>query len=452
MTAWLHVVGVTEEGVAHLSGQMRLLLSYAETVMGPTRFLTELEPVNMPRARTGDRLNPDFVNRRSFEAVARALAGEAPHLSADMSYSDGRRLIPWEAPLDNMIDQVMQLRETPTVILASGDPMWFGIGATLAKHLPASEFAVYPAPSSFQFAAARLRWPLQAVTTLSLHARPIQLLHPHILPGNRILALTTDHMTVEHTIDLLVERGYGRSQIAALENLGGPNERITRGEAEDFDTRDIEDFYVLAIECVPNLNAPLYPTTPGLPDEVFVNDGQLTKREVRATTIAKLMPFPGAVLWDVGAGCGSVGIEWMRAARGAQALAFETEGERLEMIAVNAAALGVPTLQIVPGEAPATFEKKAPPDAIFLGGDVADEDLFDACWSSLKPGGRFVANAVTVEGEQALIERHGQLGGELVRIEISGIDRVGAYRAFRPRMAVTQWSVTKAPHGMATAP
>lgn len=452
MTAWLHIIGVTEEGPGQLSGPMRLLLSYAETVLGPQRFLADLEPMAMPRSRAVQDVSPDVVNRRSFEAVARALAGESVTPSADRNLWDGRRLVPWESPLEAMLDQVMTLRDTPTVILASGDPLWFGIAATMAKHLPASEFAVYPAPSSFQLAAARLRWPLQHATTLSLHARPIEFLHPHIMPGNRILALTTDHMTVESVIDLLVERGYGRSRLITLENLGGSDERITTGEAEGFDTRDVEDFYVLGIECVPGLSAALLTATPGLPDELFTNDGQLTKREIRAATLGKLMPFPGAVLWDVGAGAGSIAIEWLRAARDTKALAFESEGERLEMIAVNAAALGVPHIEIVSGEAPATFVGKAPPDAVFLGGDVANIDLFDACWTALKPGGRFVANAVTLEGELTLAQRHAQLGGDLVRIEVSAIDRIGAHRAFRPRMAVTQWSVTKAPHGFATNP
>lgn len=451
MTAWLHIVGVTEEGVSQLNGSMRLLLTYAETVVGPARFLAQLEPVALPRSRT-DRVTPDLVNRRSFEAVARALSGEDPGFSAESLYAEGRRLVQWESSLDTMIEQVMKLRDTPTVVLASGDPMWFGIGATLARHLMPTEFAVYPAPSSFQLAAARMRWPLQTVVTLSLHARPVQALHTHLVPGNRILALTSDHLTLENVIDLLGERGYGHSMVTALENLGGEEERITTAEAETFDTREVEDFYVLAIECMPDLTAPLLPPVPGLPDEVYVNDGQLTKREVRAATISKLQPFPGAVLWDVGAGCGSIGIEWMRAAREAKAVAFEREGERLEMIAVNAAALGVPALEIVSGEAPETFVGRQPPDAIFLGGDLADHDLFDACWNQLKPGGRFVANAVTVESEHALFARHAQLGGELARIEVSALDRVGNHRAFRPRMAVTQWSVTKSPHGMVVNP
>jgi precorrin-6Y C5,15-methyltransferase (decarboxylating) len=338
------------------------------------------------------------------------------------------------------------------VILASGDPMWFGIGATLTRYLLPSEFAIHPHPSAFQLAAARMHWPLQSVAAISLHARPIETLHSHLVPGNRILALTADHSTVDLALELLIDRGYSRSFVTTLENLGSPEEAITTGEAETFDSRDVGDLYVLAIDCVPDFTAPLLPPVPGLPDESFVNDGQLTKREVRAATLAKLAPFVGAMLWDVGAGSGSVAIEWLRAARDTRAIAFEVSGERAQMIAINASALGVPHLEVVQGQAPDSFGNRAPPDAIFMGGDVGNDDLFDACWSALKPGGRLVANAVTLDGEHALYSRHLQLGGELTRIEISALEKVGGHRAFKPRMAVTQWVVTKAVHGLVVNP
>jgi len=450
-TAWLHIIGVGERGPRELSPAFKLLLNYAENVVGPAHFLAELEPVNRAGA-SGDLFNPEFVTKRSFEAVARALAGDVEEAAPYRSYVDGRNIIEWEPPLESMVEQILKLRDQPTVILASGDPMWFGIGATLARYLIPSEYVVHSHPSAFQLAAARLHWPLQSVSTLSIHGRPVELLHPHILPGNKILALTSDHTTVDLALELLDNRGYGRSIVSTLENLGGASERITTAEAVDFETRNVGDYYVLAIDCVPDLNADLLPAVPGLPDEAFVNDGQLTKREVRAATIAKLAPFPGAVLWDVGAGCGSIAIEWMRSARDAKAIAFEKDGERLQMIAVNAAALGVPNLEIESGEAPSTFERKAPPDAIFLGGDVGNDDLFDACWAALKSGGRLVANAVTLDGEHALYSRHLQLGGELTRIDISSLDRVGGHRAFKPRMTVTQWVVTKAMHGLVVSP
>jgi precorrin-6Y C5,15-methyltransferase (decarboxylating) len=344
--------------------------------------------------------------------------------------------------LADMIAQITELRGTPTVMLASGDPLWFGMGATLTRHLAPDEFRVIPHASSFQYAAARLRWPLQHVVTLSAHARPPEMVHPHITPGNRILALTTDATTAPHIARLLTDRGYGRSVLTVLENLGGPDERIASAEARAFDLA-IGDFYVLAIDCVADHGASLLPPVPGLPDDAFVTDGQLTKREIRATTLGKLAPYPGGLLWDVGAGCGSIAIEWMRAARDASAIAFEREGERLQMISVNAANLGVPTLRIENGDAPQSLIGMPAPDAIFLGGAVANETLFHACWTALRSGGRLVANAVTIEGEQALFARHARLGGELVRIDVASLDTIGSHRAFRPRLSVTQWSVTK---------
>ena len=344
--------------------------------------------------------------------------------------------------LDDMIGQIMEHRGTPTVLLASGDPLWFGFGATLSRHLDPGEYAVHPGPSSFQLAAAEMRWPLQHVTTLSLHARPVELLHPHVAPGARILALTTDATTAPAVASLLAERGYGESILTVLEALGGPAQRVVSAPAAGF-RHAIGDFYVLAIDCVASPSARLFPTIAGLPDDAFRNDGQITKREVRAATLARLAPWPGALLWDVGAGCGSVAIEWMRAARDATAIAIERDPARCALIAENARRLGTPFLQVVAGAAPDGLEGLPAPDAVFVGGDVGNNELFDACWSRLKAGGRLVANAVTADGETALLARQQRLGGELVRIEISSLDSIGPHRAFRPRLPVTQWAVTK---------
>jgi precorrin-6Y C5,15-methyltransferase (decarboxylating) len=242
---------------------------------------------------------------------------------------------------------------------------------------------------------------------------------------------------------ILVARGYGETMLTVLENLGAADERISAGVAARFDFSALGDFYVLALDCVADSGAALLPTVPGLPDAAFVSDGQLTKREVRAATLAKLAPHPGALLWDVGAGCGSIAIEWLRATRDAKAIAFERDASRQEMIAANANALGTPTLKVVDGEAPATFAGQPAPDAIFLGGDVANPALFDACWTALKPGGRLVANAVTLDGEQALCARQAAFGGELARLDISVLDAVGGHRVMRPRLPVTQWLVQK---------
>ena len=451
MTAWLHIVGVGEAGLAELPQSVRPLLLYADTILGPAHLLEQIEPADRPAA-AADLFDPEQVSRRSFEAVARALSGEQPAFTTHAPPDETRKLIEWEGPPAAMLDQVLALRGTATVILAPGDPMWFGIGSTLSRHLVATEFAVYPHPSAFQLAAARLRWPLQSTTLLSLVGRPVETLHPHILPANRIMALASEHSVVDLALEILIDRGYSRSIVTTLEQLGGRDEALTTAPAEDFRSSDIGDAYVLAIDCVPDLDARLLAAVPGLPDDVFVHDDHFTTREVRSATLGKLAPFPGATLWDVGAGSGAIAIEWLRAAPNARATAFESEGERLHMIAVNASALGVPELEIVGGVAPASFGRRTPPDAIFMGSDVGNDDLFDACWYALKPGGRLVANATTLDGEHALYSRHLQLGGELSRIEVSALERIGGHRAFRPSMAVTQWVVVKAVHGAAVAP
>jgi precorrin-6Y C5,15-methyltransferase (decarboxylating) len=442
-TAWLHVIGVGEAGIAALPTSTRLILGYAEAVLGPPRLLSQVEQAietNVPR----ELASPDSVDQRGLEAVARALLespeGEARPPKPD---SDLPSLIAWEDGLERMLAQVRALRDSPTVVLASGDPLWFGIGATLARHLEAGEFEVHPAPSSFQLAAAALRWPLQNVVTLSLHGRPVELLHPHLLPGNRVLALTSDAQTAQQVAELLMGRGFAESPMTILENLGGPEERISVTNAAELEPQHIGDFYVLALDCVAGPEARLLPPLPGLPDDAFQSDGQLTKREIRAATLAKLAPYPGALLWDVGAGCGSVAIEWLRAARDAGAIALEREPARLELIAANARALGVPNLRIEAGEALRSSAGLPVPDAVFMGGSVGDEELFALCWSALRPGGRFVANAVTLDGERALYDRHLRHGGELVRLDMAVLDAIGGQRVLRPRLPVTQWAVTK---------
>lgn len=438
MSLWLNIIGVGEKGVGELSPHLRELITEAFTVIGPFRFLASVAP-----AVPDIEVHPALVQQRSLEAVARALLyvddEDITFVEEDLS----RVMIEWQGGIDNMLGQILPLRGSPTVILATGDPMWFGIGATLANHLAPDEFAIHTHPAAFQLAAAKLHWPLQHIATLSLHGRPVELIAPHILPGNRILALTTDATTIDRVADILANRGYGQSILTALENLGGVEEKVTFATAEDFNAKAIGDFYVLGIDCVADKDAALLPPVTGLPDEAFVSDGQLTKREVRAATLARLAPFPGALLWDVGAGCGSVGIEWMRAARDARAIAFELDEKRLEMIGDNSRALGTPTLEIVPGEAPATLRDKPAPDAIFIGGGVANDELFDACWAALKPGGRLVANAVTLDGEQSLIRRQELHGGDLTRIDIATLDTVGKHKVMRARLPVTQWSVQK---------
>ncbi|GHA30844.1 precorrin-6Y C5,15-methyltransferase (decarboxylating) [Devosia pacifica] len=401
MSVWLDIIGVPESGVDGIDTGAKALIEKAGTVIGVKRRL-------------------DGVPKR-----------------------DGQTRVEWDGALEEMVQKILESRQTPTVLLASGDPNWFGIGATLSRRMPTEQFRMHPCPSSFQLAAARLHWPMQHLAMVSLHGRPVERLHPHVLPGNRVLALTSDRLTAQAVADLLVDRGYGDTMMVTLENLGSTDERICRQDAEGYEPGDLSDFYVLALDCASADSAALLPPLPGLPDDAFVSDGQLTKREVRAASVAKLAPYPGALLWDVGAGCGSVAIEWMRAARDARSIAFERHPERLEMIRANALALGAPALEIVAGDAPETLADRAEPDAIFLGGDVGNDLVFEAAWAALRPGGRLVANAVTIDGEQAVMERQARLGGHIARIAVSSLDHVGTHRVMKPKMAVTQWLVIK---------
>ncbi|MGJ8527535.1 precorrin-6y C5,15-methyltransferase (decarboxylating) subunit CbiE [Maritalea sp.] len=397
---WLNVVGVTALGTHSLAPEQQALLDQAKIIVGPPRSL--------PKVRDTD-----------------------------------DRFVVWESPLDNMVKQILSYRGTPTVILATGDPTWYGIGATLTAHLDEHEFAIHPAPSAFSLAAARMKWPLQNVKCVSVHGRPVEILHSHIVPGQRILALTSDATTVQAIANILNLRGYGESQLTVLNAMGGETESRIEFLAKNQSTKGIGNLNTVAIDCVADDRAPILPPLPGLPDGAFVHDGQLTKREVRAATLAKLCPLPGQHLWDVGAGSGSVAIEWMRGAPRATATCFERHVARIEMIEKNRVALGAPGLKIISGQAPESFQDVTPPDAIFIGGDVGNESLFEACWAALKPGGRLVANAVTLDGEVALVARLEKFGGDFARIEVSHLDAIGAHKTLRPRMAVTQWNVTK---------
>lgn len=400
MSAWLTIIGVGDDGLEGLAPGPRALIDAAEIVVGPKRIL----------------------NRATLAA---------------------QEIYTWTSPIDDMLANIKSWQGRNVIVLATGDPMHFGIGATFVRSFPADEITVIPAPSAFSLAAARLKWPLQDVQTLSLHGRPVSLLQPFIQPGAKLLALTARGSSVQEVAGALRARGFGGSVLTVLEHMGGADERVVTLTADECEAQDFAHFNTLAIECVAGPDAKVLPRLPGLPDEAFAHDGQLTKREMRAITLAALGPTPGALLWDVGAGCGSVAIEWMRAAQGARGIAFERNDARIKMITENAAALGVPGLEIVAGDVKETLAGHTAPSAVFLGGAVTNNAAFDVCWAALPTGGRLVANAVTLEGEAALTERHAAHGGELVRIDVSHVTNIGSRRALKPRMAVTQWRATK---------
>jgi len=328
-------------------------------------------------------------------------------------------------------------------VLASGDPMWFGVGATLAKHFAPEEMTILPVAGAFSLAAARLAWSLPDVATITLHGRKLELLNAHLTPNRRILILSENGDTPAQVARLLAGRGYGDSLLQVLEHLGGPAEQRVAGTAKSWTHPRCADLNTIAVTCVASAEATVLADAPGLADDLFEHDGQLTKREVRAATIAALMPLPGQMLWDVGAGCGSFGIAWMRASRYGQAIAIERDAARAQVILRNAAHLGVPTLRLVQGAAPTALADLATPDTIFIGGGIGGDGVAERCWAALRPGGRLVANVVTVEGEAVLARLQRDWGGNLTRIAVSRAEKVGGLLGWRPLMPVTQFATVK---------
>jgi precorrin-6Y C5,15-methyltransferase (decarboxylating) len=370
------------------------------------------------------------------------LLGSARQLDL-VPYAGGER-IAWPSPLLPALPGLLERHRGAAVcLLASGDPMFFGIGATLARLLDPGRLRVLPHPSSASLACARLGWPLDRVEVISLVGRPIEQLHRVIQPDRRVLVLSADGLTPAAVAALLTDRGYGHSELTVLEWLGGPDERRLTGTAAGWSDRSAAPLNVVAVRCRADLEAPLLPAVAGLPDEAYEHDGQLTKREVRATTLARLAPVPGQLLWDVGAGAGSVAIEWMRADRTCQAIAVERDPRRVARIARNANALGVPDLRLVTGAVPDALADLDPPDAVFVGGGLTAPGVLDQCWEALRPGGRLVANAVTVESERVAADGYARYGGELTRIAVSRAGPLGDYTGWRAAAPVTQWAVTK---------
>ena len=333
-------------------------------------------------------------------------------------------------------------------MLASGDPFMHGVGAVLARHIDAQEMLVVPAPSAFSLAAARLGWALPETALVSLHARALDFVRPHLQPGARVIALTSDGAAPAALARLLDDTGFGGSRFVVLEALGGACERMRATTAAAFDLRDVDALNTVAIEVVAASGARVIPRTAGLADALFEHDGQITKREIRAVTLSALAPRRGELLWDIGAGAGSVAIEWMLADPSLRAVAVEARGDRASRIRRNAAAFGVPALDIVEDEAPAALANLAPPDAIFIGGGAGDAGVLDTAVAALRPGGRLVVNAVTLATESLLLARHAALGGELIRIAVARAEPVGRSHpqspmAWRPAMPVTQWMWVK---------
>ncbi len=396
---WLTVVGIGDDGFATLSPVARTLVETAEVIVG---------------------------GRRHLEMVPQCHAGER---------------LAWGCPISKTLAEIGTYAGRRVTVLATGDPMWFGVGVTLAQTFGPEALTVIPSPGAFSLAAARMGWPLTDVNCLSVHGRPLSLINLHMSPAARLLVLSENGSTPSAIAAAMVERGYGPSQLTVFEHMGGSGEAVREATAESWGDARCADLNTIAIECLPTANAVVHSRLAGLPDDAYEHDGQLTKREVRASTLAALSSQPRQHLWDVGAGAGSVAIEWMRA--GGQATAFERNLDRTAAMARNAERLGVPMLTIVPGEAPAAFVGIDRPNAIFIGGGLSNAGLADACWEALEAGGQIVANAVTVEGEAELFRQQSALGGTLTRHAISHLEPQGRFNAWRARAPVTQWSAVK---------
>jgi precorrin-6Y C5,15-methyltransferase (decarboxylating) len=403
---WLSIVGIGADGEHGLCGAARRCVSEAALVVGSSRQLG---------------------------LVAGLLRSE---------------VLEWPSPFSVGIERVLARRGRSTCVLASGDPFFFGVGASLAPQLSPGEFVCHPAPSSVSLAAARLGWPLQDSDVVSLHGRDLYEVVRYLAPGRRVIALSWNGDTPAELARLLVERGFGASRLVVLEALGGLSERVREAPAHAFALGSVQDLNVIAVELIvsgPSASNPVMSAAcrSSLPDAAFEHDGQLTKRDVRAITLSALAPRPGARLWDVGAGAGSIGIEWMLAHPACQAIAIERDAERCARIRRNARQLGVPRLDVRHGEAPAALAALPPPDAVFIGGGASDPRLIEACWNALPSGGRLVVNAVAIETQALLVEAYRRRGGELCRIAIEAAAPLGDMTCFRPALAVLEWRVDK---------
>jgi precorrin-6B C5,15-methyltransferase / cobalt-precorrin-6B C5,C15-methyltransferase len=394
---WLSIVGLGEDGVAGLSPLACELIGAADIVFGGERHL------------------------RLAAALIRGAAR------------------PWPSPFERAPEEVLGHRDRQVCVLASGDPFLYGVGAVLARHIDPQEMTVVPSTSAFSLAAARLGWALHETVALSVHGRMLDLLRPHLHPGARLLVLTSDGTGPAAIALLLAQTGFGPSRLTVLEALGGPRERVRSTTAATFDFGTVGPLNTVAIEVAAAPDARIIARTPGLSDDLFEHDGQITKREVRAVTLSSLAPRRMELLWDVGAGAGSIAIEWMLSDPSLRAVAIEQRADRAARIRRNATAFGVPGLNVIEGSAPEALAGLVVPDAIFIGGGASDAGVLDTATGALRAGGRLVVNAVTLETEALLLARHDALGGELIRLAVSRADALGAKMGWRPSAPVTQW-------------
>ena len=402
---WLSIVGIGEDGIEGLNPAARNSVTSAEIVFGGSRHLTLAAPL--------------------IRGIAHA----------------------WPTPFDPTLAQVLAHRDRAVCVLASGDPLAYGVGNLLARHVSPDQTRVFPVASAFSLAASRLLWPLAHTVLLSLCGRSLDFLRPHLHARARILVLTSDERVPVQLARMLSALGFGHSRMTVLEALGGPNERIRAVSAGAFHLEAIAPLNTVAIEVSAVHGARVLARAPGLDDDWFEHDGQITKRDIRALTLSALAPRRGERLWDVGAGSGSVAIEWLLADSSLSATAIERRGDRVARIRRNAASFGVPHLHIVEGGAPAALGRLATPDAVFIGGGLTIPGSIDVAQDALRSGGRLVANAVTLAAESVLLDYQSRTGGSLTRIALSRASPIGTatgrLSGWRPAMPITQWAWVK---------
>jgi precorrin-6Y C5,15-methyltransferase (decarboxylating) len=397
MSPWITVIGIGEDGLEGLSPARLDQINIANVLIGGARHHEKVD-------------NPDA------------------------------ELLDWGKGVDRALKEIEKRKGKNIVVLGSGDPMNYGIGSVLVRNFGKDAVIIHPAPSAFSLAAARMGWSIPDTETLTIHGRPLETLNRYVTPGARLLVLTQDGDSPRKVAELLTKNGYGESQLTVLEHLGGEQENKLEGPAGAWNFERAADLNTLAIDCIAGIDTLALSRTPGLPDEAFENDGQLTKREVRAATLAKLQPLPCQVLWDIGAGSGSISIEWLRLGGHRRAIAIEKNSERVAAIKRNADKLGTPDLIVVEGEFFAVKDDlKHQPDAVFVGGGVSNPELLKAAWAALNPGGRLVVNAVSIESEQILLAFWSEFGGDLSRLSIERARPIGNLSVFRPLITVTQF-------------
>ncbi|MBW4709105.1 precorrin-6y C5,15-methyltransferase (decarboxylating) subunit CbiE [Roseobacter sp. YSTF-M11] len=393
---WLTIVGLGEDGLKGLGPASRSALESAEIVMGPPRHL--------------------------------ALLGDI-----------GCNTITWPVPFAEGIDRLLDLRGRRVVVLASGDPFWYGAGATLARHLKRTEWVSHPAASTFSRAASLLGWPLETTRCIGLHAAPFTRLRPELAQSARMIILVRDGSAVRDLATYLTDAGYGASLCAVLEALGGPGQRVTHAQADTMPDSAFQHPVCVAVEIAGD--GPGLPLASGRPDHWFDNDGQITKRPVRAMTLSALAPRPFEHLWDIGGGSGSIGIEWLLTHPSLSATTVEPRPDRAQRVRDNASRLGVDRLNVVTGYAPDALHSLPAPNVVFVGGGLS-AGMLDWLESHLATGTRVVANAVTLETEALLITTQARLGGDLLRLELSRPEPLGPRQGWKAGYPIVQWSVT----------